>query len=190
MATNKSFMDKNLIAFSILIFVMILLVPTKKTVAATAQELDVSVEVALEHFRDGIVGGKEFLDNAQGVLVFPNIVKVGFGLGGEYGEGAMIVGGETVEYYSISSGSIGFQVGAQSKRLILVFMEQDTLNKFRDSLGWDFGVDGSAAFLNMGSGGTIDTTNLTTTIIGVVYDVKGLMVNGSLKSSKFTKIIK
>jgi len=69
-------------------------------------------------------------------------------------------------------------------------MEQDTLTKFRDSLDWDFGVDGSAAFFNIGSGGTIDTTNLKSTIIGVAYDVKGLMVNGSLKSSKLTKIIK
>jgi len=159
-------------------------------VAATAEEIDVSVEVALENFHSGIVGGKEYLESAKGVLVFPNVMKAGFVLGGEYGEGAMMVDGKTVDYYSISTGSIGFQFGAQAKRLIIIFMEENTLNKFLNSHGWDFGIDGSAAFFEIGTGGSIDSLNLNSTIIGIAWDVKGLMINGSFKGSKITKMIK
>ena len=159
-------------------------------VAATAEEINVSVEVALDIFHSGIIGGKEYLESAKGFLVFPNVMKAGLVFGGEYGEGAMIIEGKTVDYYSISTGSIGLQFGAQARRLIIIFMEENTLNKFLDSHGWDFGIDGSAAFFDMGTGGSIDSLNLNTTIIGIVYDVKGLMIDGSLKGSKFTKIIK
>lgn len=67
-------------------------------VAATAEEIDISGEVALENFYSGVVGGKEYLESAKGVLVFPNVMKAGFVLGGEYGEGAMIVDGKTIDY--------------------------------------------------------------------------------------------
>ena len=159
-------------------------------VAATSQEIDVSVEVALESFYSMVLGGKEYLESAKGVLVFPNVMKAGFVFGGEYGEGAMIIEDKTVDYYNISTGSIGFQFGAQARRLIIVFMEENTLNKFLDSNGWDFGIDGSAAFFDMGTGGSIDSLNLNSTIIAIVWDIKGLMIDGSLKGSKFTKISK
>ena len=51
--------------------------------AATAKEIDVSVDVALENFHNQIKGGKEFLKAAKGVLVFPSVYKAGIGVGGE-----------------------------------------------------------------------------------------------------------
>ena len=77
--------------------------------------------------------------------MFPNVYKAGFGIGGEYGEGALRIGGKTVDYYSTVAGSFGFQLGAQKKTLILVFMQKGVLNSFRESDGWKAGVDGSVA---------------------------------------------
>ena len=158
--------------------------------AATAREIDVSVDVALENFEKEVKGGKEFLQNAKGVLVFPKVIKAGVGVGGEYGEGVLRIGGKTVDYYNTASASIGFQLGAQAKTVILVFVQEAALKKFRGSSGWEVGVDGSVALINLGAGGSIDTTKINEPIVGFVFGQKGLMYNLTLEGSKFTKLDK
>lgn len=156
--------------------------------AATAREIDVGVDVALERFNEEVKGGKEFLASAKGLLVFPRVIKAGFVFGGEYGEGALRIGGETVDYYNTVAGSFGFQLGAQAKTVIIVFMEDEALRKFRESTGWEAGVDGSVAIVTVGAGGSIDTTNIRDPIVAFVFGQKGLMYNLTLEGSKFTKI--
>lgn len=158
--------------------------------AATAKEIDVSVDVALENFHNNVKGGNEFLKAAKGILVFPSVFKAGIGIGGEYGEGALRIGGKTVDYYSTAAASIGFQLGAQKKTIILVFMQQEALTKFRASSGWEVGVDGSVALITVGAGGSIDTTNIKAPIVAFVLGQKGLMYNLTLEGSKFTKLKK
>ena len=158
--------------------------------AKSAKEIDVRVDTALERFNNDIKGGKEFLKTAKGVLVFPSVIKAGIGIGGEYGEGALRINGKTVDYYSTAAASIGFQLGAQSKTVIVVFMQDDALKKFRASSGWEAGVDGSVALIELGAGGTIDTTNIKSPIVGFVFGNKGLMYNLTLEGSKYTKIVR
>jgi len=158
--------------------------------AATAREIDVSVDVALENFGQHVKGANEFLKSAKGVLVFPRVIKAGAGIGGEYGEGALRIGGKTVDYYSTAAASVGWQLGGQAVTEILIFMQQDALDKFRGSSGWEAGVDGSVAFITVGAGGSIDTTKIKDPIVGFVFGQKGLMYNLTLKGSKFTKLNK
>jgi len=152
--------------------------------------IDISVDMALEQFNKDIKGGDEFLKSAKGVLVFPSVIKAGVGVGGEYGEGALRIGGKTADYYNTAAASIGFQLGIQSKRIIIVFMQDDALKKFRESKGWEAGVDGSVALIELGAGGTIDTTTIKDPIIGFVFGNKGLMFNLTLEGSKYTKIVR
>lgn len=156
----------------------------------TAKEIDASVDVALEQFTKDIKGGKEFLENAKGVLAFPKVIKAGFVVGGSYGEGALRIGGKTVDYYSTAAASFGFLAGAQSVRVVIVFMQDDALNKFRESKGWEAGVDGSVTLVNIGASGTIDTTTIKDPIVGFVFGNKGLMADLSLAGSKYTKIVR
>ena len=158
--------------------------------AATARELEVSVDVALEKFYEEVTGGKGFISTAKGYLLFPRVIKAGLGIGGEHGEGALRVGGKTVDYYSTTSGSVGFQLGVQQKTVLVVFMTKNSLNKFRNSSGWKAGVDGSVALIKVGAGGSIDTANIKSPIVGFVYGQKGLMYNLTLEGSKFTKLNK
>jgi lipid-binding SYLF domain-containing protein len=158
--------------------------------AATAAELDASVDEALERFAEQIDGAHEFLDQAAGYLVFPRVIKVGVAVGGETGEGALIVGGQTVDYYRTASGSIGFQLGAQAKSIVIAFMTKESLNKFQNSTGWKVGVDGSVALIDIGAGKAIDTTNIKDPVVGFVFGSKGLMYNLTLEGSKITKINK
>ena len=193
MQITTLFTNKRILSLFATVFIIALLIaPTFSHVAqaATAKEIDVSVEVALDRFKNDVKGASEFLANAKGVLVIPNVIRVGFGLGGEYGEGALIVGGKTVDYYNTVAASFGFQIGAQSKNIIIIFMEETALTKFRDSLGWRAGLDGSVALIDEGAGSSVDTNNLQHPIVGFVFGLKGLMVNLSLEGSKFTKLIK
>ncbi len=158
--------------------------------ADTAKEIDVSVNVALDRFYNDVKGAKTFAKASKGLLVLPNVVKAGFFIGGEYGEGALVVGGETVDYYNIAAGSFGLQIGAEKKDLIIAFMTDDALNNFRKSSGWEAGVDGNIALIDTGGGKRVDTTTIKDPIVAFVFDVKGLMADISLKGSKLTKLDK
>ena len=59
---------------------------------------------------------------AKGILVFPSIIKGGFIIGGQYGEGALRVGGKTTGYYRSVAASYGLQAGAQSFGYALFFL--------------------------------------------------------------------
>lgn len=156
--------------------------------AATGKEIDVSVDVALENFGKEVAGGKEFLKSSKGILCLPKVVKAGVGFGGEYGEGALRIGGKTADYYNIASASFGFQFGGQIKTVVLVFMQEEALKKFRESPGWKAGVDGSVALVKIGAGESLDTTKIKEPIVGFVLGQKGLMYNLTLEGSKFSKI--
>ena len=158
--------------------------------AKTAKEIDASVDVAIERFHKQVKGAKEFVKASKGMLVMPNVVKGAFIIGGEYGEGALRVGGKTVGYYNTISGSIGFQIGGQSKDIILLFMTREALKQFRASDGWEVGVDGNVALINVGAGERADTTTSKDPIVGFVFDAKGLIADISLKGAKFSKIEK
>lgn len=161
-----------------------------KALAATAKEIDVGVDVALEKFEKEVGGAKQFLESAKGLLVFPSVIKAGIGFGGEYGEGALRIDGKSVAYYNTIAGSFGFQLGAQAKTVVIVFLEQDALDKFQKSEGWKVGVDGSVAVVTLGAGTTLDTSKLNQPIVGFIFDQKGLMYNLTLEGSKFTKLNK
>ena len=158
--------------------------------AASATEINIGVKETMKRFKTDISGGEEFLKQAKAILVFPSVIKAGIGIGGEYGEGALRINGKTIAYYSTAAASIGLQLGAQSKSVVLIFMTDAALKGFQSSKGWKAGVDGSVALIEWGVGEDINTIDIEDPIIGFVFSNKGLMYNLTLEGSKFTKIVK
>jgi lipid-binding SYLF domain-containing protein len=156
--------------------------------AKSAAEIDIGVSETLREFSQQVKGGARFLSRARGVLVFPSVTKAG--IGGEYGEGALRVGGRTVDYYNTASASIGFQLGAQEKSIVLVFLTERALADFRNSEGWKAGVDGSVALVQWGAGEEINTVDIKDPVVGFVFGNQGLMYNLALEGSKFTRLDK
>ena len=156
--------------------------------AETAQDIEAGISACLGRFYRQINGGQEMAAMAEGVLVIPNVAKAGLIVGGEYGEGALRVGGRTVSYYNLASGSIGLQVGAEAKDIVILFMTADALKHFQASGGWEVGVDGNVAMVNFGSGKRVDFIGMNDPIIGFVFDVKGFLADISVKGAKFTRI--
>ena len=168
----------------------IALVLSANVFAASAAKIEERANEAIKTFHAQIDGSEVFLSQAAGYLVFPRVVKVGIGVGAEHGEGALRVGGKTVAYYSTTSGSVGFQLGAQAKSIIIAFMTESALKKFQNSTGWKVGVDGSVALIDLGAGKTIDTNNVRDPVVGFIFGSKGLMYNLTLEGSKITKLDK
>lgn len=156
--------------------------------AASKAEIDTDVQFALTAFYNLSPGNKELASKAAGVLIFPSIMKAGFFVGGDYGEGALQVGGKTVDYYSTAVISFGLQLGAQSRSEVILFMDKDTLENFRLHDGWAAGLDGSVAVMDSGAGKGINTETAKEPIIAFIFSNKGLMGNLSLEGSKFSKI--
>ena len=163
---------------------------TNSLLAKTAKEIDASVDVAIQRFYKQVNGAEKYVKASKGMLVMPNIVKGAFIIGGEYGEGALRIGGKSVDYYNTVSGSIGFQIGGQKKDIILLFMTDEALKKFRASKGWEAGVDGNVALITVGGGERADTTTSKDPVVGFVFDAKGLIADISLKGAKFSKVDK
>ena len=151
-------------------------------------EIDRQADAALKTLRTQVDGAQLFLDQSQGYLVFPRIVRAGLGVGGETGEGVLRVGGKTVEYVRISGGSIGLQAGAQARSTVIVFMTERALKQFRDSSGWQVGVDGSVAIIDVGAGRALDTQNVRDPVVGFIFGSTGLMANLTFNGSRITKI--
>jgi lipid-binding SYLF domain-containing protein len=158
------------------------------TDAAKRQEIDASVNGAMSKLFDTVQGSRELVSKAQGVLVFPSVKKAAFIVGGEYGEGALRVGGATVGYYSTAAASFGLQAGAQSTAVFFLFMTADSLAKFRNSSGWSAGADASVSLLKVGANGAIDTSSATAEVVAIVLTNAGLMADVSVAGTKVTRM--
>jgi lipid-binding SYLF domain-containing protein len=159
-----------------------------KSEAGSAAQIDAAVRATLGEFFFQVRGSKELVDRSAAILVFPSVIRAGFGIGGEYGEGALLTRERSVDYYNIVSASIGFQLGAQSRSVIIVFMTPEALAGFRRTHGWKVGVDASVAIITVGAGGSIDTSRIASPIVGFIFDGKGLMYNLTLEGTKITRI--
>jgi lipid-binding SYLF domain-containing protein len=192
---KREIMDTTKRIFKVLVFavfstLILSLFSAEVSMAKTTKEIDSEVKEALNLFFKQVEGAKEFLNTAKGALVIPNIVKAGLGVGGQYGEGAMRIGGKTVAYYSVAAGSVGLQIGAQKTNLVLVFRQDEALKKFRAGSGWKAGVDGSVVFIDAGAGKSLDTMNVRDPIVAFLFGQQGLMASAALEGGKFTKLVR
>lgn len=158
--------------------------------AASARQIQATSEDSLDTFRTEVKGAQDILNRAKGVLIFPKVYQGGFIVGGEYGEGELLIDNKPVSYYSLVSGSYGFQLGAQRKTIILAFMTDEALTQFQKSSGWTVGVDASVALVTVGAEGQIDAATLNKPILAFVIDQKGLMYKLTLEGTKITRIQK
>ena len=153
-------------------------------------EIDRDAELALDLLTQEISESKLILNQAYGYLIFPRVVKVGMGIGLETGEGVLKVSELSTGYYRISSGSLGFQAGAQAKAVVIAFMTEDLLDSFQNNPGWKVGLDGHITIIDKGLSQSIDSDNILDPVVAFVFDSRGLMYSLTLEGSVFTKLDK
>ncbi|RMD48215.1 MAG: twin-arginine translocation pathway signal [Alphaproteobacteria bacterium] len=152
------------------------------------QRIDRRVDAALQFMFTNIPGSRALYDKAAGALIFPVITEAGFGIGGAYGEGALRVGGVTVDYYSAFSASWGLQIGAQQYSHVLFFMTPESLAEFRASQGWTFG--GKAGFVIKDRAGlvAVNTAQVLAPVVALTFGEAGIIIGAKIEGTKYTRI--
>ena len=171
-----------------LILAMLLAFTTISIAEDTAEEIDNDANEALMVFYKEVNGGKKFLDNAKGYIVFPDVKEAGFFLGGKYGEGALRVNGVTKGYYSITSASMGMQMGAQEYSLIIAFTTDQALKTFMRDDDWETEIDVNIAVAEYNAEEEADDVDFGSNMVGFVFDSKGMMGNFSFEGTRFERI--
>lgn len=150
--------------------------------------VDQQVSATLQSFYALADRNKYLADHAAAVLVFPRVTKAGAGIGGEHGEGALLVNGKTVGYYSTSGASVGLTLGVSRHSEVILFQTPEARDKFVNGKDWSIGADASVAIAKKGAGGNYDTQTLSKPVIAFVFGEKGLMGDASLAGGKISKI--
>lgn len=156
--------------------------------SSRASQIDRSATQALDSLYKNNPRAKTLGDKAVGVLIFPSIVKGGFIIAGQFGDGALRKGGKTVGYYRSLAASYGFQAGAQAFGYVLFFMDDDSLRYLDNSGGWEVGTGPSLVVLDAGVAKSFSTTTLQKGVYALIFNQKGLMGGIGIQGTKITKI--
>jgi lipid-binding SYLF domain-containing protein len=164
------------------------LIGSRPAVAASAAAIDADVDAALQKLYETTPTAKELAQKAKAILVFPNIVKAGFIVGAQYGEGALRKGGKTVGYYNIAAGSYGLQAGAQTFGYAMFFMNDGALSYLAKSKGWELGTGPSIVVVDSGLAKSLTTSTAKDAIYAFTFGQTGLMAGLGLQGSKISRI--
>jgi lipid-binding SYLF domain-containing protein len=153
-----------------------------------ANTLDARVDATQNYLFSRYPGTRDLAMKSQGVLYMPLVTEAGFGIGGSYGQGALRINGVSVDYYSATRATIGFQIGAQQYAHALFFLTEGALNDFRRAPGWAIGADVRYATPDQGASIGKDTTEIAP-VIALIFGQSGLIAGATLAGSKYTRII-
>jgi lipid-binding SYLF domain-containing protein len=154
----------------------------------SVDKLEASVISSFQQMQDRFPVTSELSEKAAGILIVPKVFEAGIGYGGAYGRGGLLINSEIVDYYSVASGSIGIQIGAQQSSHALFFMTQDALSDFRSSSGWTAGGEVAYATLNDGMTVRADTTTALADVLSFTFSQAGVKLAAVIEGSKYTKI--
>jgi lipid-binding SYLF domain-containing protein len=156
--------------------------------AESAAELYRKANASLHDLYATTPAARNIGSKANAVLVFPNIVKAGFVVGAQGGNGVLLRGGKATAYYNTVSASYGLQAGVQKFGFALFFMNRSSLAYLDKSGGWELGVGPSIVLVDAGVAKSLSTTTLQKGIYAFIFDQKGLMAGLGLQGTKITRI--
>jgi len=157
--------------------------------SGAADVIDARVDATLDYLYSNYPNTTELRDKSAGILVMPLITKAGFGVGGSFGRGALRIDNATVDYYSATSGTFGFQIGVQQYAHTLFFMTEEALQKFRRSQGWAVGADVEYTVDVTGENLSAGTTTSFSPVVALIFGQAGLIAGATLKGTKYSRII-
>ena len=158
--------------------------------AASGAELRRDSAAALRNLTDSETAARLLAEKAKGILVFPSIVKGGFMVGGQIGEGVLWKKSRAVAYYNSVAASYGLQAGIQTFGYALFFMNDAALKQLDDTRGFEIGVGPSIVVVDAGVAKSMTTNTLTSDVYAFIFSQKGLMAGIGIQGSKITRVNK
>ena len=160
----------------------------QSSLAASAAEIDRDARAGLQQLYASVPAAKALGASAKAILVFPKVTKAGLGVGGQFGEGALLQGGKAVGYYNTAGASVGLQAGAQQFGYAMFFMTAGALSQLDKAGGFEVGVGPTVVVVDEGKAKTLTTTTAKDDIYAFIYGQKGLMGGLGVQGNKITKI--
>lgn len=170
------------------VLLILTIFPVHSSFAASASEINGKVNAALQTLYQTAPGTQTLAKDAKAILVFPDIVKAGLIIGGQYGDGALRKNEKTVAYYRSVAASYGLQAGVQTFGYALFFMDDNSLAYLDKSEGWEIGTGPSVVILDEGFGKKMSSTTLRKGVYAFIFSQKGIMAGIGLEGSKITRI--
>jgi len=167
---------------------LLLALTTLSMAEDSKRKINRDADKTLTKFYKEVSGSKRYLERAKGYVVFTDVKEAGFFIGGRYGEGVLRVGGVSKAYYSITSASVGMQMGAQQYSLVIAFTTNAALNKFITDDDWDTDIDVNMAVIDWNAEEEADDVDFGTGAIGFILDSKGMMGNFTFEGTEFDRI--
>lgn len=179
--------------FSSFLILLALATGAAPVAAADRSALDNDVHAAIQLLLKTSPAAKRLAPGAKGALVFPNVVKAGFLVGVQYGNGALVRrkkgGGYYIaNYYNISSASYGYQAGVQSFGYVMALMTDAAVENVETSQGWELGVGPSVVVVDAGVAKTLTTETAKSDVYAFTFGQKGLMAGLGLQGTKITRL--
>ena len=150
--------------------------------------LDARVDTTQSFLIQNYPGAAPMVQNAKGVLYMPLMTEAGFGIGGAYGQGALRINNVTVDYYSATRATVGFQIGAQQYAHVLIFQTEQALADFRRNPGWVAGAGAFYALPDRGVSMGTDTITSQQPVVTMIFGQSGLMAGASIEGTKYTRV--
>jgi lipid-binding SYLF domain-containing protein len=156
--------------------------------AAQHPQLDANARAALNSLKEKVPVAGTLEKRAVAVLVFPEVTKAGFLIGGEYGNGVMFRHGRFAGHYNTAGVSYGLQAGAQTFGYALFFMNEAALRSLDTTGGFQVGVGPSVVVLDQGMAKSLTSETLTSDAYAFIFGQQGLMAGAGLEGTKITKL--
>ncbi len=150
--------------------------------AAWAAATEQDVKTALAEFERTNPKVKAFMESAHGYAVFPTVAKGAIGIGGAHGDGLVYEKSKLIGSTSLSQITIGFQLGGQAYRQLIVFQNKQALDRFK---GGNFEFDAQASGVAVTAGISFDAAYEHGVAIFTMAK-GGLMYEASIGGQKFS----
>ena len=171
-----------------ILLVVVLAAVSHVCAAANPAEIERNANASLQKLYATVPAAKALGANAQAILVFPKVTKAGLGVGGQYGEGALLKKGKAVGYYNTAGASVGLQAGAQQFGYAMFFMNADALAQLDKAGGFEVGVGPTVVVVDEGKAKTMTTTTAKDDVYAFIFGQKGLMAGLGIQGNKITKL--
>ncbi len=168
----------------------VVIAPPVAAFAESAAGLQADSNAALASLYQQTPSAKVLAKNARAILIFPNVVKAGFIVGAQYGEGVLEKGGKPSGYYNTITGSVGYQAGVEKFGYALFFMTNSAVKYLDKSDGWELGVGPEVVIVDQGAAAQLSTTTGKKDIYAFFFDPKGLMAGVSIQGTKVSRVHK
>ena len=172
----------------LLVVALLLAGRPEPTSAASGKKIAGDASAALQELYATTPAAKVLGSQAKAILVFPRILKAGFMVGAQGGNGALRKGGKTVAYYNTVAASYGFQAGVQAFSYALFLMTDSAVEYLDHSGGWELGTGPSLVVVDVGAAKSLSTTTLKDDVYAFIFGQKGLMAGIGIQGSKITRI--